>query len=738
MTGQGVSSWMVSVDYPTSNADELAQYFKAERDSVTSDWRLVIEKPLDLETINRDFGISLQSISLRLSCTETSSFQFKYNRFMYVDPVSEFPPYFNPENPEFDFYEDAQPGHSLFDLMTVVEDYDVRSSGAEIRHIYANPYTGPERDALEVMDVQQFGQAFLKSIVDYESGDRLFVLNVTVEDQGGLTNSTTVTITVINVNDNPPTFWHRGCRADCGSIGYEAVVSPTQLGQVTDLTPEQIHAQDPDDDPVTFRIVTGSPMGFEQYVSIDPINGSVHLLKPLEDSDFSDIFFLLEVSESFEDNRTRSMDPMHTAISTVHLEVEGRHLRNGSTGAGGASPNSAGGSSSREDTLFICTIVLSGLLLISLTLLIVLLCALKKRTKSHGPSIRSSGATRGEWRPSSMGVIMYSGPNSAHVNNRESKKEDRRINHNYRSENENNVRNSDNLDDVFVTDMHSYYDIQGMMSGTPTLSETHRSEIIPFQDAVTLSRDGSQRASAHPTPLSHSRREGKAETVSSPVDQALSRQNHTQSNTENSNLQSHYLALDLLTSVTPMSNESKTTATLNPPAGYTDTGSVSSMRSFRDVDVISELEEIVAAQRRSDNEKPLSEGKAIGDEGHNQSVTSQNSYHTRTERGNSSVEEDVTSFINAAFEKENAVVPLDQASEEKVTYFPSYANFQGNPFRSSRRLPRLNTASTNPFRESITSNASLLTTPDLSPIYPLDQHPQHTPTVATETITAYL
>ena len=151
--------------------------------------------------------------------------------------------------------------------------------------------------------------------------------------------------------------------------------------------------------------------------------------------------------------------------------------------------------------------------------------------------------------------------------------------------------------DVFVTDMESFYSLQGILNSPQRTALTATPELIAFQDALSLSLQDTDSAGGDLSRQNNG-------MMDIPRDQSGDTQLLNPRN-----LQSQYRAIDLLTSVAPFEENESNSKPFSSflrhgqlreitPAS-SSAGTCRSVRSMRDVDVISELEDLMTGTRSS-------------------------------------------------------------------------------------------------------------------------------------------
>ncbi|XP_016139840.1 cadherin-7-like [Sinocyclocheilus grahami] len=131
---------------------------------------------------------------------------------------------------------------------------------------------------------------------------------VSSQDTGGLSDTATVTITVEDFDNLNPSFDH--------SL-YEASIEENQVGQLSDVTPEAIKAQDGDtgiNEPVVYSITAAFPNEYQSYFNIDESTGVISVTTALDREEFEQITVYIQA--------TQQDDASKTANAVVSVTIE--------------------------------------------------------------------------------------------------------------------------------------------------------------------------------------------------------------------------------------------------------------------------------------------------------------------------------------------------------------------------------------------------------------------------------
>ncbi|KAK6165181.1 hypothetical protein SNE40_023623 [Patella caerulea] len=260
-----------------------------------------INQTLDLEDIFNNTGIRLTSIMMKFYC-KSSGLTQNYDYFLGVTEVNEFPPNFI--NPPFvrNITEDASINTQLIVLSEHAEDKDLNQSMNEIQGFKIHDYVPLRLDGQTKFEMPkaQDGLIRLKTPLDYETmDDKLYMLNVSVQDRGGLMDYALITVNVIDVDDQPPEFYYEGCQTKPCSIFYQTSVADDYVGDLTNLIPASIFARDRDTlgYPVSYSIVNGDIANITDYFRIDEVTGVVTIVRVLKDIDIASFSLTIKAEE---------------------------------------------------------------------------------------------------------------------------------------------------------------------------------------------------------------------------------------------------------------------------------------------------------------------------------------------------------------------------------------------------------------------------------------------------------
>ncbi|XP_063969116.1 protocadherin-15-like isoform X3 [Lytechinus pictus] len=137
------------------------------------------------------------------------------------------------------------------------------------------------------------GEVTFDGILDFEEKQQWVVL-IEVRDRGtpSLTNTTTLTVNVLNVDDQAPVFV--GCNATrCPDMEYtSSILEKTSRATPLEFFPNQIMVVNSsggtvDPQSVTFSFTAGEPSTYSSFFSINPSTGDVMLLQQVRRTEYA-------------------------------------------------------------------------------------------------------------------------------------------------------------------------------------------------------------------------------------------------------------------------------------------------------------------------------------------------------------------------------------------------------------------------------------------------------------------
>ncbi|KAL3876000.1 hypothetical protein ACJMK2_033889 [Sinanodonta woodiana] len=266
------SSWNISYSISSPTGSVLPTYFRDfQNDSFFS---FYLNKTLDLEELYSILGIELVKIEFSFTCDTVSK-----KVYILISPVNEFDPHINISG-DLNIPENTTVGTVVYNLLPRTSDRDRQLTGTFLFDLTNSHFR---------IEGSSRGEIKLSSPLDYESGQRMFLLNITVKDTADDTarNSTaTLRIYVTDVDDQSPQYDYPGCVGQCLIPEYTAITTLSFTGPLT-VKPAPIKAHDLDT--LNFSITysfyneTSSYDG-SGFFRIDQNTGTVYQLKPASDA----------------------------------------------------------------------------------------------------------------------------------------------------------------------------------------------------------------------------------------------------------------------------------------------------------------------------------------------------------------------------------------------------------------------------------------------------------------------
>lgn len=137
------------------------------------------------------------------------------------------------------------------------------------------------------------GEIILQKGLDFEKVQKYFVtiqaMDRAKNPDDRLTSTTTLTVMVIDEDDQDPSFNYQGCTVQDGACinpeYYTTVASGVNSGVLT-IRPEKIQAVDMDslNYPIKYSFIEGSPSFYSEYFTIDPQFATVKQIKAIDTS----------------------------------------------------------------------------------------------------------------------------------------------------------------------------------------------------------------------------------------------------------------------------------------------------------------------------------------------------------------------------------------------------------------------------------------------------------------------
>ncbi|XP_048052026.1 protocadherin Fat 4-like [Megalobrama amblycephala] len=248
-------------------------------------------KPLDADVLQESGGILYYS----LTCPTPS---LKNIRRVQVEDVNDNPPIFQSKSYNATVSEATAVGSDV--LRVTAKDADVSTENNRITYSILPP-------APDEFEVRSDGNIRLKQRLNYNN-DQEYTFIVEAKDVGGLSDTTTATITVKDFDNLNPFFDH--------SL-YKASIEENQVGQFSDVTPEAIKAQDGDtgiNEPVVYSITAVFPNEYQSNFVINESSGVISVTTALDREEIDQITVHIQA--------TQQDDASKTANAVVSVTIE--------------------------------------------------------------------------------------------------------------------------------------------------------------------------------------------------------------------------------------------------------------------------------------------------------------------------------------------------------------------------------------------------------------------------------
>ncbi|ROL46587.1 Protocadherin Fat 1 [Anabarilius grahami] len=248
-------------------------------------------KPLDADVLQESGGNLYYSVT----CSNTG---IKNIRALNVWDVNDNPPIFQSKSYSVTVSEATAVGSDV--LRVIAEDADVSPENNNIIYSILPP-------APDEFEVRTDGIIRLRRPLNYDSAQQ-YMFTVEAKDVGGLSDTTTVTITVEDFDNLNPYFDH--------SL-YKASIEENQVGQFSDVTPEAIKAQDGDtgiNEPVVYSITAVFPNEYQSNFVINQNSGVISVTTALDREEVDQISVYIQA--------TQQDDARKTANTVVSVTIE--------------------------------------------------------------------------------------------------------------------------------------------------------------------------------------------------------------------------------------------------------------------------------------------------------------------------------------------------------------------------------------------------------------------------------
>ncbi|KAK3612205.1 hypothetical protein CHS0354_039474 [Potamilus streckersoni] len=256
----------------------LQTYFRDfQNDSL---FTLYLNKSLDLEELYNILGVQFESIEFSFCDTHLRK------SYLIIKPENEFHPFINMSG-NLNIQENTPIGTVVYSLLERTSDKDRPVSETFLYSLVSN------RDSPFRIDRASSGEIILNSSLDYDSGQRTYLLNISVTDSGddkAKISYASLRINVTDVDDQGPQYDYPDCVAPCLIPEYTAIIDLSYKGQLN-VQPASIRARDLDTlhFPIAYSFYDDSSGGSSSndnsgFFRIDKSTGTVYQLKPASEA----------------------------------------------------------------------------------------------------------------------------------------------------------------------------------------------------------------------------------------------------------------------------------------------------------------------------------------------------------------------------------------------------------------------------------------------------------------------
>ncbi|XP_026128180.1 protocadherin beta-6-like [Carassius auratus] len=247
---------------------------------------------------------ALQSPALSSNCDQThlptggilyysvtcSNTGLRNTRTLDVQDINDNSPIFQNKTYSATVSETTRVGSDV--LRVTATDADVSPENNRITYTILPPVP-------DEFEVRQDGFIRLKQRLNYNTVQQ-YIITVEAKDKGEVSDTATVTITVEDYDSLNPYFDH--------SL-YEASIEENQVGQLSDVTPEAIKAQDGDtgiNQPVVYSITEVVPNEYRSVFEIDLNSGVISVTSALDREETDQITVHIQAAQQDDASKTAS------------------------------------------------------------------------------------------------------------------------------------------------------------------------------------------------------------------------------------------------------------------------------------------------------------------------------------------------------------------------------------------------------------------------------------------------
>uniref|UniRef100_A0A9J7Z7T4 Cadherin domain-containing protein n=2 Tax=Cyprinus carpio carpio TaxID=630221 RepID=A0A9J7Z7T4_CYPCA len=255
-------------------------------------------KPLDAEEIK----MSAEALYYSVSCVRGP----KNVRSLYVLDVNDNPPIFQSKSYSGGVSDGTPVGWVVQRVKAI--DKDVTTENKRLTYSILPPV--PDNFEVRYYPQENAANIELTKPVNYNDVQQ-YVFIVEAKDIGGLSDTTTVTLTVEDFDNLNPYFDH--CL-------YKASIEENQVGLFSDITPEPIKAQDGDtgiNEPVVYSITSVIPNEYQNSFEIDRNSGVISVTTALDREQTGQIAVFIQAAQQDDASKTADAVVLVTIVDVI-------------------------------------------------------------------------------------------------------------------------------------------------------------------------------------------------------------------------------------------------------------------------------------------------------------------------------------------------------------------------------------------------------------------------------------
>ncbi|XP_052473361.1 protocadherin-like wing polarity protein stan isoform X7 [Carassius gibelio] len=255
-------------------------------------------KPLDLEEIKP----SADALYYSVSCVRGA----KNIRSLYVLDINDNPPIFQ-TNSYTGTVSDGTPVGWVCQRVKAI-DKDATTENKRVTYSMLPPV--PEHFGVRYNPQYDAADIELIKPVNYNDVKK-YVFMVEAKDIGGLRDTTTITLTIVDFDNLNPYFDH--CL-------YKASIEENQVGLFSDITPEPIKAQDGDtgiNEPVVYSITSVIPNEYQNSFEIDRNTGVISVTAALDREQTGQIAVVIQATQQNDASKTADAVVLVTIVDVT-------------------------------------------------------------------------------------------------------------------------------------------------------------------------------------------------------------------------------------------------------------------------------------------------------------------------------------------------------------------------------------------------------------------------------------